>query len=201
MRNRRLIASVLVMTLALLGGAMLLLNFKAASSQTRAEASVATATAGSAEGVRPGAASLFLFVEGDDALESALRSELEAALSEGPRFAGVTVLDRTSVVDEYPALAVGISDHDVLWTPLYGRSMVVTRFSFASDRGNVSWRDESPLVIEADATVRSRGQIETRDETWGLISRPAYLEHLAQAAAVQVAGQLEQALDGAATGP
>jgi hypothetical protein len=97
-------------------------------------------------------------------------------------------------------LAVGIAEREVFWTPVYGRAQLTVLIAYASDTGDISWRDGPPSEVRGgqDLAVRIRGDIRVADATRGFIARPAYLQHLGKAIADEIYARLREALDRAA---
>ncbi|MBI2955430.1 MAG: hypothetical protein HYY30_14040 [Chloroflexi bacterium] len=188
----------------LLGAGLVFLNIRAATSNTNTNSSVSTARLGADRGAPTegmqnlgfnGDPSIWLYIEGDDAVTAVLRHELLALLEGKLRFARVTLLQTPPTDANHPAMVAAISEQEVTWTPVYARARLRARFAFASDKGNISWRDEEAFVLYEPA-VRLRGDLTVADETRGLISRPAYTAHLGRAVAEQIIDQLQRALEG-----
>jgi hypothetical protein len=197
MRRNQSVTLTLTVTLALVA-AMLLVNASVATSETRADASISAASSrGNASIIVTPQPRLWLYVHGDDSVTDAFSDELQDRLNRVSAFAGITPIETPPTESNHPALAVGITERDILWLPIYGRAQVTVRFAYASDTGNVSWQSEPvrDFVISGDApVVRIHGKVTIIDTTRGIISRPAYLEHLGTALARETQARLEEEL-------
>jgi hypothetical protein len=79
---------------------------------------------------------------------------------------------------------------DRLWTPFYGRATVQAQIYYAYD-GDAPWPLDEPVVFRTSPAVKADGEFTLVDTTWGLISKPAYNENLAQALAMAIADALQ----------
>jgi hypothetical protein len=189
--------------LALFAVVLLFADFHLATSNTGTQASTSSArsnptgsdgapVAGSAGSVPM----LWLYVEGEDTASATMRERLKALLDKGPQFGSVTLLAEPPSAAQYPALVAGISEQEVLWTPFYGEARLHVRFSYASDKGALSWRDDEPWAFESGApATRARGDLAVGDRTWGLVTRPGYQGLLGRACAEAVGKELGRVLE------
>ena len=167
------------------------LSFWAARSKTETNHSLSTYRAGEMlpDSITPGF-TLSYAVNGEDswaaALASALQAELEAQMSVGTA-ASVLGLPQNN---HAPFLLVDLSS-DRLWTPFYGRAMLSAQIYFAYD-GDAPWSLGEPVVLQVSPAVKADGEFTLVDTTWGIISKPAYNEYLAQGLAKAVATALQQ---------
>jgi hypothetical protein len=185
---------VVAVALVVLAAALLVADVRLAASETRSEAQVASAAAGAADAGDAAGARLVLHVEGSDGLAEALRRGLAATLGAPGLFAGVEVRSAPPAAADHPALVAGVAGRDVFWTPLYAAGTVEVGFAYASDRGDLSWREAGVFAFGGGAAVQLQGRVRVTDTTRGLVSRPAYVEHLGRAAAARVAEQLRSVL-------
>jgi hypothetical protein len=82
------------------------------------------------------------------------------------------------------------------WTPVYASAGVVTRIVYASD-GDLSWREDTVVKMgrnDGGPQVRVRGDLELKDTTRGVVSRPAYHRHLSQQIALAVSNTVKKQL-------
>jgi hypothetical protein len=178
----------------LAAAALLLVDVRLAASDTRSQAEVGTTRIGATVAPDPSGTRLSLHVDGDDGLTEALRRELPRAIGAVGVFAGVDVLSTPPTAADRPALVVGVASRELFWTPVYATGAVQVAFAYASDRADLSWRDDGPIVLVEEPAVRSHGRLRLSDTTRGLVSWPAYQGHLGREAAVRVAEQLRSAL-------
>jgi len=79
---------------------------------------------------------------------------------------------------------------DRLWTPIYGRATVNAQIYFAYD-GDASRPLDEPVHLQVSPAIKADGEFTLVDNSWGLISKPAYTDHLAQALAEEIAAALQ----------
>ncbi|MDX1612895.1 MAG: hypothetical protein R3300_01220 [Candidatus Promineifilaceae bacterium] len=170
---------------------LLLVNFHLASSRTETAHSFSVYRA-RPDGAAPAAvASLAYGVNGDEAetLAAALSTALSEELSVGQTAA-------RPAEPGHPYLLVEIEQADVRWTPVWAAAEVVARVSYAST-GDMVWRHQETVIMSrqegdpVDAVVKARGDFEVDDESWGLLSRPAYYDRLADALAAEIEKALQ----------
>lgn len=181
---------LLVVGLLLLLVALNFMNFRLAQSSTETEFSLATYRSGEtlpasmSSGLR-----LAYTVTGGDSLSQAVTAALPEALAE------IGVGDTTAVSDlddiTGPVLLVMLDVEQRLWTPVYGRAQV-TATAFFADDGQAPWPLDEPVVMQDSPAVKADGEFTVSDTTWGLISKPAYEEIIAQALAQAIADGLQQ---------
>jgi hypothetical protein len=139
--------------------------------------------------MRPGF-SLTISVAGEErlaeALSKALQTELEAQTSVGT--AMITPHDRAQG-RRGPLLLIDLAS-DQLWTPFYGHTTSNAHIYYAYD-GDAPWLLDEPVVFRDSPAVKADGEFTLVDTTWGLISKPAYTQHLAQALAEAIAVALQ----------
>ena len=182
----------------LVAGALLLillalnfLSFWAARSTTETNHSLSTYRAGETlpDSMMPDF-TLSYAVNGEGqlaaALASALQAELEAQTSVD------TAMSISGLPQNKPApfLLVDLSS-DRLWMPFYGRTTLKAQIYYAHD-GDAPWPLDEPIVFEDSPAVKADGEFTLVDTTWGLISKPAYNQHLAQGLAEAIAAVLQQ---------
>jgi hypothetical protein len=186
MSVKRVVIGLGLALLLLLIPVLLLVNFHLASSRTETAHSLSVYRA-RPNGVAPAAVtSLAYGVNGAEAetLAAALSTALSEALPAGQAAA-------RPAQPGHPYLLVEIEQADVRWTPVWATGEVVARVSYAST-GEMAWRHEETVIMsredgdEVVAVVKARGDFEVSDESWGLLSRPAYYERLAEALAAEI---------------
>ena len=176
--------------LAVLMIALNFLNFRVARSASEAEHSLSTYRSGEEQPavMNPGF-ELALYVEGEDSVSQALPVLLVEQL-EATTVGQVRVVGDLSGVTE-PALLVQVDVQQRLWTPVYGRAEVTAEVFFAYD-GDLPWPRDEAVVLDESPAVLADGNFSVADTTWGLLSRPAYSEHLAELLAQEIAAGVGQ---------
>ncbi len=118
-------------------------------------------------------------------LEKALKTEIEAQTAVGTATA---VPGPPEIVDS-PLLLVDLTS-DRLWTPFYGKATIMAQIFYAYD-GQAPWPLEEPVALLDSPAVKADGTFTLEDTTWGILSKPAYIEHLAQSLAKEIATGLQ----------
>lgn len=185
-RNRHWILLGLMAALLLL----VLFNFvpfHLTSSQTQTSASLGTGRSGETlpANMAPGF-TLDYQVTGPDELATAVREALPDAL------AATSVGEATAVAalnaTDHPRLLIVVDVVERVWTPVYGRAHVTANVYFAS-AADVPW-DEA-MVLTESPEIQAEGEFSVEDTSWGLLSKPAYTQMLAQALANEMAARLQ----------
>ncbi len=198
-RMRRV--TIVVLAIGILAGASWWLDFRVAASESRSESQVATYRSGAeqrVEGMQP-KHDLALYVAAEEDLAAVLREELESRLEKTPVFEEVGLLRSQPEKADRPVLVVEVGGGDSLWTPLFARSVLPVKVTYASD-GETGWTGQRPVVMPSGrSTVRVEGKLQLQEETRGVTSYRAYRRMLGQQIAVEVNRALLHALkDGAA---
>ena len=182
-----LLAGVLLLTLLALN----FLNFQIARSTTEANHSLSVYRADEAlpDNMAP-RFTLYYAVSDEERLTAALASALQAALERQPSVGAATAVSGPRQSEGAPFLLVEITP-DRLWTPVYSRATLEAQLYYAYD-GDAPWPLDEPVVFSVSPAVKADGEFTLVDTTWGLISKPAYSEHLAQALARAIAVALQE---------
>jgi hypothetical protein len=176
---KRLPISLLILLLAILvlAVAFLVLDFKVARSNTTADSQYSTIRSGEQYDQRP---SLVVYVLAPDNLAGPLRRQLVERLAERAPFSTVTSTETPAPEVETAALVVVVERRTYIWTPVYASADLMVRVAFASD-GRVDWDEpgEIDTVMQTSPEMRLSGELVIRDSTLGLVSQPAYRNHVA----------------------
>lgn len=166
------------------------LNFRAAHSVTETNHSLGIYRAGERlpDSMTPGF-TLSFAVSGDEQLAAALGTALGPELERLPSVGAAIAISDAQRATAGPLLVVD-TNVERLWTPLYGQATVDAQLFYAYD-GDAPWPLDEAVVFEVSPALKADGQFTLIDTTWGLISKPAYTEHLAQALAEQIAAALQ----------
>jgi hypothetical protein len=164
------------------------LNFRLARSNTEVNSSFSTIRAGDTlpESMTPGFTQLYL-INGDEQFAEKLGAALEEQF-EGTIVGTTTAVQAGRSVNA-PFLIVELAPSR-LWTPLYGRANVEAQIYYAHD-GDAPWPLDEPLIVESSPAIKGSGEFALVDRTWGLLSKPGYYEHLAQALAEKIVAALQ----------
>jgi hypothetical protein len=180
----------LLAALALILIAFNFLNFQIARSRTETNHTLSTYRTG--EGLPDNMMNNFtitISANGEEILASDLEIALKEALERQSSVSTATVLDDIDQKVDRPILLVNI-EPERLWTPVYGQATVTAQIFYAYD-GNAPWPLNEPVVFRVSPAVKADGEFIVEDTTWGLLSKPAYSEHLAKALAKSVVSALQ----------
>lgn len=193
--RRWLVALVLITVLTTI--ALLTLDVRAMQSRTSVEQSVST---GSSRGdASASQQEQVLLVAPADANPQAIALSRIVAdtLRAEVGYRNVLALEMPTERADHPLLVIGIQEQSVRWTPVYADAHIVVTASFAST-GDVRWRHQQPptMELEGPGELMADGTVTLRDQSYGLIARPAYRRHLDQALGAALVDALEQPLTG-----
>jgi hypothetical protein len=128
-------------------------------------------------------------VTGEGRIPSILATALQAELEEETAVDTATLLPDPQKIQDQPVLLIDLTT-DRLWTPFYGHGALTAQLFYAYD-GDAPWPLDEPVVFRVSPAVKADGQFTVTDRTWGLISRPAYDNYLAQTLAEAIAAALQ----------
>jgi hypothetical protein len=167
------------------------LNFRIAKSTTEVNHTLSTYRSGERlpDNMTPGF-TLSYAVSGDEQMAEALAATLQLALADQTSVGTATAVSSSPSDKQAPFLLVDLSSSDRLWTPVYGQATVKAQIYYAYD-GDAPWPLDEPVVFRVSPAVKADGEFTVVDTTWGLISKPAYYEHLAQALAEDISNALQ----------
>ncbi|HEX2922885.1 MAG TPA: hypothetical protein VHS28_02520 [Chloroflexota bacterium] len=195
-RNARIVVGVLLL-LAVATILFVSLDFQVAQSQTNTNSTISKASIGLSSGATSQPiGTVLLYVAGDGDFRVRLEKELAPRLESVTGISGVRVLDSLPQDTTLPTLMVESKPANLTWTPVIANAGVVTRMYYASD-GGMSWRNDAVLAMgrpDGGPQLRVRGDLELKDNSWGLLSRIGYQRHLAQQTAISVSNALKQQL-------
>jgi hypothetical protein len=159
------------------------LDFKAGSSTTTAESQVTTIRSGEGETGNP---PLVIYVHAPENVNERLRQELFNRAGTLAPFSTVSLIEtlgsEPGPASGSAALVVAVDRRTYVWTPFYATTQLSVRVAFASD-GQVDWDQLGqivPDIPQASRAIRFSSDLEIRDRSLGLISRPGYRSHIAQ---------------------
>lgn len=190
MSGKRLTWILLIVILVLLALALNFLDFHMAQSNTRVEHTLGTARAGDTlpQNMGPGA-TLYYAVRGEEQLAAAMRAALKRELEALPEVGTATDISGMAEESRAPLLLVELAP-ERLWTPVYGRASLSAQVYYAFD-GDAPWPTGEAIVLEDSPAVKASGEFTLTDNSWGLISKPAYSAHVADALAQDIAAALQ----------
>lgn len=183
-------ALILLLAAFLLLVAFNFLNFHVMQSGTNVEHTLSTYRMG--ETLPPAMAGNFRMhyhVDGEGRLARALAQALKTELEMKTPVAAATQVAAGAQLDEAPLLVVQVTP-ERLWTPFYGRATVTAQIFFAYD-GDAPWPLNEVVSFEVSPAVKADGAFTLTDSSFGLISKPAYEQHLAQALAEDIVAALQ----------
>lgn len=183
-------ASILLLALFLLLAAFNFLNFRAAQSNTKVEHQFSTYRTG--ETTPPNMTGRFRMhyrVQGPDRLSRALAEALKSELETKASVDAATQVAAEAPVAEAPLLYVDVAPQR-LWTPFFGRATVTAEVFFSYD-GEAPWPRDQVVAFTVSPAVKADGTFTLTDTSWGILSKPAYEQHLAQALAQDIVAALQ----------
>lgn len=188
----------LLITLLILAAfaAAFLLDFRLLRGNLKAENQTATFSASlTEEQPLPMDQALDLYVIGPRRLADELAEELAGRLGATSYIGEVNRKEAPPVKTGTSLLVVEITRPGVFWTPVFGRTDMEVKISYASD-GEVDWMGEEVVYFSSgNPTVRVRGEYRFRDSSFGLFSLPGYYSYLSDSIAAQLSVALKGALD------
>lgn len=179
MRRRLKIAALLLVVLVGSASALLLLDFRAATSVTQTHSQVRRYSAGDFQIDLAGG--LYVYVEGDDDLARELRSQLAEKL----RQQGIQVFEADALKEEYDrqTLIVTLLDRKLSYNPFYPSASLESLFVYSSSGDSTyfeSFKTGEPVVHLSTGQLLIVGKSTLNDTTKGVISIKAYQRYLAE---------------------
>ncbi len=166
------------------------LSFQIMGSNTTSEFSLATGRAGDALPPNMTAPFTIMYqVTGAARLVEPLQEALPVELAALP-----TVLEARPAADDgqgNPLLVVEVTIDPYLWTPFFARGTATAVIYFAS-AGEITWQRNETLLFETSPAIKADGEFTLTDRSWGLISKPAYAQHLSAALGQSIAEGLQK---------
>lgn len=179
-----------VLALALL--AFNFLDFHVTSSRTESGFNMGTVRSGDTLPANMSAPFVLAYqVHSAERLAEPLQAVLQEELAALPVVLQAERLTDTDANDQgVPLLVVKVDTERYFWTPFYARGAATAVVTFSSD-GDDFWQSGDPLVLETSPAIKSRGEFTLSDASWGLISKPAYAQHLSRTLAKSIAEGLQ----------
>lgn len=167
------------------------LNFHISQSSSETSHSLQTFRAGEElpESMTPGY-TLSYDIVGEDSLAAALAEVLSEELESETMAGSVAALSELSSQTGTPLLVIDLTS-DRFWIPVFGQATLTAQIYFAHD-GDAPWPLDEAVVFEKSPALKAAGTFTLNDTSWGLISKPAYTEHLAAKMAVAITAALQQ---------
>lgn len=191
MKNRTL-QWIAIGGVLLLVAAVFLLNFQLMGSSNVINVGMNTYRTGNSlpEAMTPDFALNFT-VDANPALEAALTRQLRDALAQTSQVGKVAALEAVPAGADQPFLLVEIEQSRVVWTPFYAQAELRAVVFYDYD-GDVPWPRDGVVMMDDSPVIQADGEFTLSDRSWGLISWPAYADHLGGELARAIAEQLEQ---------
>jgi hypothetical protein len=163
------------------------LNFRMASSNTESEKNVMTAGIGDGlpDAMR-GREKINVVLLGEGPLIAALQKALSVEINK----AGLGDIELVPGIEtkyQSPALVLKVGKPGVFWTPFFATSRFTIQVGYSST-GDTTLMGETIATIDNQngAAMSIYGEYKVSDRSWGLISRPAYYQTLAEYLARQI---------------
>jgi hypothetical protein len=182
MKKRLVIVLGAVAVVAVLYCAFWLLNFRAMSSDTAYDATVASSNPAAESGQAVIANTpTNLYVEGDSELAAALRARLANNLGGVPGLAPINLVSEPTEQRGTALVYVTLKEQRVRWTPFYARTELVVQVAYSSN-GDVAFRQQDPPHFQqtpGNVALQVLGTYAMADVSKGAMSRPGYQGYLA----------------------
>lgn len=184
---------LLLGAIALFCAAFLLLNFRAAMSNTQADMDNITTTSGDR---LPDAMQqhekISIALVGEGPLGSTLQKALVAEMEK----AGIGEIELVKNLEpgiQSPVLVVKVDQPNIIWTPFFGTSHFRIEAGYASN-GDTTFMEGMGNVYNSEdgLALHMSADYEIRDRSWGLISRPGYHQLLADYLAQQIVAAVKE---------
>lgn len=141
---------------------------------------------------------VYLWVEEKDRLSVAFRNELLHALNNTGKINASLLPAPKPGPQDYPILRVWIARPGLSWTPVYGQSDMMVRFTFSTFSSDVPQEEQKPMMMSNEKpgvyTLFAQGSVTIRDTSFGLFSLPGYWDHMAETAAKPVAEEVSKTI-------
>jgi hypothetical protein len=191
MKNRQV--WVLLAGVACFGAAFWFLNFRMAASNTQSEKNITTTSIG--EGLphlMQRRAKINLVLDGEGplivALQKALVSEVKNA-----EIGDIELVQGMTPKHQGPVLIVKVGSPSLIWTPFFATSQFTVQAGYSSS-GDTTFMGQTPVILDNrnGPALHMYGEYKVHDNSWGLISRPAYIQSLANYLAQQIVAALKE---------
>lgn len=197
MKRLFVVLLVLAAALMLLAAALLLLDFRAASSNTQLNSQMSTAKLESVP--VPQNMRVYVWIEEKDRLSTQLRDALLEELRATGRFDPLILASPKPGLLDYPLLRVWIERPGMSWTPVYAQADMKVRWGFSTFNTEIDFEQDPPRMDlqstpDNSFIMMAYGNVQARDRTIGLVSLPAYWNHLARQGAQKIAAELADKL-------
>ena len=191
--KRQIIAwTGITLLLALIAAAFVLANFSAISSRMERNSTL-TSIGSNPENETLHPVQTGLIVPGEGRLARSLQKQLSGQLETHPQFGQIQPFSELLVPAGYPVLMVEIEPQQMLWTPVYARANLKVTIYYDSD-GDVSLMPDDATKVKFigdELTIQRSGEYTFTDASWGLMSRPGYLDYLAREIGKQISADLK----------
>jgi hypothetical protein len=190
MKNRRL--WVLLGGIVVLSAAFLLLNFRAAMSNTRSEKNIITTGMGDR---LPDAIQrrdkISIVLVGESPLAGALQKALAAELQDAG-MGDIELAQGFEASYPNPVLVVKVGKPGLFWSPFFASGRFSIQAGYASN-GETTFMGKTPITVDNKngPTLNMVAEYKVSDSSFGLISRPGYHQILADYLARQIAAALK----------
>lgn len=189
---------ILLGGIVLIGAAFLLLNFRAAASNTQTNKLTFTTDMGDNMPVsmqRKDKISMVLVGEGR--LVSALRKALTEKLDKAG-LGEVELVEALEPAYPNPVLVVKVGGSGPIWTPFFAISQFSVHAGYASDGDSTFMEgvEKTHTSIAKKDAANMYAEFEVNDRSLGLISRPGYHQYLADYLAQEIVTGLEDLYNG-----
>jgi hypothetical protein len=187
-------AAIALLILVLAAVALLLVNFRLAASNTAANTTFASGKNNIGE--TPASMPVYLWIEEKDSLSTGLRDQLLHALRASGRFDPRLLPTPKPTAADVPLLRVWVERPGLSWTPFYAQADMLVRFGFSTYTTDISFEEDPPIRTPSSPwALYGEGNLNLKDQSYGLISLPAYWDYLSTHAADAIVKEITRVLE------
>lgn len=184
--------SILLGGIACLCLAFLCLDFRMASSSTKSEKNITTASMGdSLPDAMQHREKINLALVGENPLIMALQKALAVEMKN----AGIGAIELVQGMEPRypgPTLVVKVARTGLLWTPFFATSRFTIQAGYSS-LGDMTFMREAPVTVDNEdgPALNMYSEYKISDRSWGIISRLGYYQALADYLALEIVSTLK----------
>ena len=178
--------------------AFLLLNFRAAVSNTQVNKMVSTTDLGEKlPATMQQKEKINVALVGEGPLVSVLQKTLIEKLDEAG-IGEIELVQERQPVYQNPVLVVKVGKTGPIWTPIFATSQLSVHAGYASngDSTFIETVEETHTTVGKPDVSIMYGEYDVRDRTFGLISRRGYYQYLGEYLAEEIVGTLKAMYNG-----
>lgn len=183
---------VLFGSIALLGAAFWVLNFRIAVSNTKSEKNVMTTRMGERlPDPMQSREKINLVLLGEGPLIAALQKALPVEM-DNAGIGDMELVEEITRIYQGPVLLLKVAKPGSFWTPFFATSQFTVEAGYSSN-GDTNFMRQTPVTVQirGELALLMYGEYKISDRSWGIISRPGYQQILADYLAGQIVSTLK----------